>query len=180
MHERNDIPLAIQDRETTAYTYNLRGLVHAITYHGGVVEESMYDERGHVDLLTHMDALSNLISSYDYIIDDAGQRDAVIETYLVTPGIDEVTQIDWVYEDRSRITEERFDFRNDDPDTIWDRSTIYTYDLVGNRTERKTGLDKNPTVYEETVTYNYDTNDRLLAEDRLLVSGAATTILSIA
>ncbi|PPT09008.1 hypothetical protein CKA32_005878 [Geitlerinema sp. FC II] len=78
-----------------------------------------------------------VVASYDYELDDAGNRVSVTE-------VDSRT-VEYEYDDLGRLTEERFD----------GRTVSYEYDDVGNRLKRVDSA-------EGTTTYVYDDNDRLL------------------
>ncbi len=81
------------------------------------------------------------------------------------------TRIDWSYDDVGRLIRESYDSFDDSLDFITD----YVFDLTGNRKEKKTDTDPtfigNPT-FDETVSYVFDNNDRLLSE-RLDAPGTA-------
>ena len=102
-----------------------------------------------------------LLAEYDYDLLPDGRRSGVTE-------IDDdgnTTRIDWLYDNLGRLTRESYDSYDGPLDFIAD----YQFDLVGNRLTKNTdtdpSFDGDPT-FEETVTYTYDANDRLLTETK--------------
>ncbi len=92
-----------------------------------------------------------MLASYDYTLDLAGNRVAATET------IDGYTyQWTWTYDALNRLTEEVLDAS----DNSLDYTDTFTYDLAGNRVESTHDQGSDSSV-ETTTTYSYDANDRL-------------------
>lgn len=100
-------------------------------------------------------------------------------------GVEEVTNtVAWEYDELNRLIDEIFVTDADDlldPVSLpegtraWtDYADHYTYDLTGNRLEKTTDLG-NDTSIDEAITYEYDSNDRLLQEVKDVASGTDTT-----
>jgi len=69
-----------------------------------------------------------------------------------------------------RLTSESLDHYDD----LLDQTAAWTYDLAGNRTRQTIDKGNNSTL-DETTTYSYDSNDRLLSEVKDLRTGTDTT-----
>jgi RHS repeat-associated protein len=71
----------------------------------------------------------------------------------------------WLYDNMGRLTRESYDSSDDSLDFLTD----YVFDLVGNRLEKQTDTDPTFTgdpTFDDSVTYTYDDNDRLLTETK--------------
>ncbi len=165
--ERFDIPLAVA--EQIDYVYGLTGLLEEIHLPGNVITDYQFDDLDRLDLMrtfrdtdsdnTYTAGVDALLAEYDYDVRADGKRTGVTE-------IDDqgrTTRIDWSYDDVGRLIRESYDSFDDSLDFIAD----YVFDLTGNRKEKKTDTDPtftgNPT-FDETVSYVFDKNDRLLSE----------------
>ena len=165
VHERNDTPLAVA--ETTQYGYDAIGNLDWMRQPGDILTDYRYDSLNRLEKLEEFistntnkfhDSGEALLSSYDYTLLPNGRRKKVVET-----DDSGSVEIDWVYDNLGRLTEERYNSFDDSLDFI-DR---YTHDLVGNRLKKET--DTNPTfsgdpTFEEAIDYYYDANDRLYLE----------------
>lgn len=150
--------------ESTDYVYDLLGNLKQERLPNGVVSDYTYDSLNRLELLKQFndtdadgvqDVGENLLSQYDYELLADGKRSGVVET----DDADNVTTIDWVYDNIGRLTEEQYDSY----DNALDFTADYVYDLVGNRLTKT--VDKgNDNTIDETVTSTYDANDRLLTE----------------
>ena len=133
--------------ETTTYTYTPVGSREAIYYPNGVSTHYQYDSLNRLTKLTHRAADNSLLADYAYTLGDTGRRTAVTEIILEDDDTTYTTNtITWQYDGLYRLTNETF---NAD-------STVYEYDLVGNRLSK--------TVGTETNTYAYNANDQLTNE----------------
>ncbi|MGD9723620.1 MAG: RHS repeat-associated core domain-containing protein [Pirellulales bacterium] len=106
-----------------------------------------------------------MIGRYDYRVREDGKRDRVVET----DDQGHTTTIDWVYDQLGRLTEERYDFDHaSDPQLDDDYDTIarYGFDLASNRLQLAKDLGNATGAFaaDQTITYDYDDNDRLLSE----------------
>jgi RHS repeat-associated protein len=143
----------------------------------GIVSDYTYDQLNRLEDLTQFrdadddgifDAGEDLVAQYAYILLANGRRSGVTET----DDDANTTQIDWFYYDLGRLTREVYDSSVDD---TLDFAADYLFDLVGNRHSKLT--DHQPSdmaAYrsggamsaDETVSYDYDANDRLLTETK--------------
>ncbi|MBP0011245.1 RHS repeat-associated core domain-containing protein, partial [Roseofilum sp. Belize Diploria] len=145
--ELNRLKQVTEGTETTAYEYNAVGNLEKTTYPNGVVETRDYDTLHRLTNITTKDESGTVISSYDYTLDNAGNRTAVEELGG--------RKVEWTYDELNRLTDETIT----DP-VDGDRTIKYVYDKVGNR------LSREVTSAQEVVltTYTYDKNDRLKSE----------------
>jgi len=172
--ERFDTPLTTP--EVTDYVYDLLGNLDQVRMAGGVVSDYDYDELNRLTLLRQFNddgdfvwesGVDTLLAEYDYDLLADGKRSGVTET----DHAGNTTRIDWLYDDIGRLTRESYDSYDNDLDFIAD----YTFDLVGNRLTKQTDTDPtfsgDPT-FDETITYEYDANDRLLTEAKDVAGGS--------
>ena len=85
----------------------------------------------------------------------------------------QTTTITWTYDALNRLVEETYDSSADDSLDFVER---FTFDLAGNRVQAMKDLgNADPLTFnaDETTTYEYDDNDRLLTEQKD-VAGTAT------
>ncbi len=169
LYERNDTPLGTP--EDTEYRYDLAGNLDKVRLANEAVSDYDYDEMNRLVQLAVFDdstgstdwvqdGAENLLSKYEYDLLLDGKRKSVVET----DDADAETRIDWVYDDLGRLTAEDFDFAYTGTFDA-NRSADYAFDLVGNRLTLKSDLDGDDTD-DETITYAYDDNDRLLREQK--------------
>ena len=85
-------------------------------------------------------------------------------------GVEQVTAIDWVYDQVGRLTSEDYDA----PGTALDYTADYTFDLVGNRLTKTTDRGRDQSI-DQTIGYTYDVNDRLLTEVATDTAAVGTT-----
>src|SRR5205085_7323598 len=115
-----------------------------------------YDSRYRLTALTQLDASSNLVASYTYTLNAKGQRIGAAEVKRAPGGSALATNIfGYTYDALGRLTTETNRFAQTN---ISGFSSIYTYDLVGNRVKRQVTTGGKTL----TTTYVYDQNDRLL------------------
>jgi RHS repeat-associated protein len=159
--------------EVTTYRYDLLGNLASVTLPNGVVSRYVYDNLNRLTNLTHFapdstptDSSDNatVIESFAYHLRTDGRRDRETTT-LNLNGAAQTTVIDWTYDDIGRLIAESFD----SSDNSLDYTDGYTFDLTGNRRVKTHDAGHDGSV-DETTSYNYDANDRLLAEslDRLV------------
>lgn len=130
--------------QITDYDYDVLGNLVQTTLPNGVVETSDYDDLNRLIELTNTDGDGNVISSYDYTLDEVGNRKLVEELGGRT--------VAYEYDKLYRLLSE------DITDPVRsDRSLVYTYDAVGNR------LTLDDSIAGLT-TYSYNNNDWLLSE----------------
>ena len=129
----------------TSYAYDASGRLVLTTLPNGTSEVREYDAQNRLLFLENRSA-SDVISSYRYTLDPAGNRTAVDEH--------DGRRVEYDYDEIYRLVEERI---FDPGDNVVDRTISYLYDDVGNRQSRADSS-------EGTTTYNYDDNDRLLDE----------------
>ncbi|MCS7468222.1 putative Ig domain-containing protein [Stieleria sp. ICT_E10.1] len=129
----------------TSYAYDATGRLVLTTLPNGTSEIREYDVQNRLLFLENRSA-TDVISSYRYTLDATGNRTAVDEH--------DGRRVEYEYDEIYRLVEERF---FDPGDNVVDRTISYLYDDVGNRQSRADSS-------EETTTYSYDDNDRLLDE----------------
>ncbi len=146
----------------------------------GVISDYTYDSLNRLTQLREYDdtndnhvydpGVDTLLSEYDYDLLANGNRSGVTEETLVD-GVLEQTRIDWAYDSLGRLTSESYQ-GYDSSQSYIDR---YSYDLVGNRLEEDAAHSPSSAAFaafaadgtltpDETITYAYDANDRLLTE----------------
>jgi fibro-slime domain-containing protein/RHS repeat-associated protein len=180
--ERNDTRIS---ENPTLYIYDKDGNLDKVRTPNGVVADYDYDNLNQLTFLRNFkDNGDNVFQSgtdvalaeYTYTVNADGQRTHAIEKLDVngdnTLDASDTTNIDWVYDELGRLTEERYDSYDNSLDDIED----YSFDLASNRT--KLVKDDNNAVLanfnaDETATYHYDVNDRLLDEATDVAVGTA-------
>jgi len=137
--------ISVADSSQGVTTYQHDGVNNLIetVLPNGVLESREYDELNRLELL-EQSLDGSVVASYDYELDDAGNRTSVTEA--------DGRKVEYEYDDLYRLVEEKIT----DPDG-GDRVITYEYDDVGNRLRREDAIDG-------TTTYVYDDNDRLLSE----------------
>ena len=178
LHAHDDQALVAP--EATTYHYDAAGGIQLVMLPNGVTCEYTYDELGQMDLLTHYapeegggdpnDYSDNrVIAGFDYGYDSRGRLTSVLEQFDTDDqtGFELVQSFGWAYDDLDRVTAETFDL-GDDGSTTGDYVTMYTFDLNDNRCSKETQHDYSGPVgqmtADETVSYVYDGNGRLLQE----------------
>jgi YD repeat-containing protein len=140
------------DGGVTSYTYDEVGSLETVAYPSGTVAEYEYDSRNRLLYLENRKSTGEIISSYRYTLCPTGNRLRVVENT--------VRIVSYEYDSLYRLTRETFTYAAGNVESI-----AYSYDSFGNRL---TKTDSNG-----TTTYEYDQNDRLLAETSS--NGIATT-----
>ena len=162
---------ALGTPELTEYAYDVLGNLDQIEHPNGIITDYTYDVMNRLDTLTHYgpdgtpgDLSDNpVLQSFDYERQADGMKSGVTER---DEGEAEST-FEWNYDNAGRLIEEIYDA----PGQSLDYTTDYTFDLVGNRLQMTTDEGNDGRV-DETVTYEYDDNDRLL-EETLFEGGQA-------
>ncbi|MDF2179900.1 hypothetical protein P2G88_16730 [Aliiglaciecola sp. CAU 1673] len=136
--------IAVTDyqNQTTRFDYDAVGNQTHIHYPNGLVAEYSYNSLNRVTSVVTKDADGNLLSRYAYNLDATGRRIGLNEL--------DGRSSEWNYDELYRLTDEVI------ADPInGDHSSNYSYDNVGNRTQR--------TVNGIVTEYVYDDNDRLIS-----------------
>jgi RHS repeat-associated protein len=142
--ERNRLETVTDSSQgTTTYIYDAVSNLIQTVLPNGVVENREYDELNRLEYLENKLG-SEVISSYDYELNEVGNRISVTEH--------DGRQVEYEYDSLYRLVEEKIIDAESGSRTI-----TYTYDKVGNR------LSRNDSVEGET-TYQYNDNDWLLEE----------------
>ena len=169
--------------ETTTQFYDLMGRPDYTELPNSVVEDYTYDKMDRLDAMRHYQSDSNnanltdnlLKDMFDYSYSADGKRTASMESFGGTGAGPEpvnpvlVNNYTWTYDKAGRLTSEQLD----SSDNSVDQTESYLMDLVGNRIRRT--LDKPEATNDVTDFYAFDTNDRLMSENRysgLFVSGS--------
>ncbi|MFB8798301.1 MAG: putative Ig domain-containing protein [Microcoleus sp.] len=167
------------DMGTVTYDYDSLGNLWKTSYPNNLVETRIYDSLGRLDLVKNVkvDPVTKLelqvVSSYDYAVDNVGNRREVLEN--------NGRKVEYKYDDLNRLLEEKI---TNDPSGN-NRVVSYTYDAVGNRLT-KTDSVSGVTTYTYnslnqlstsvtnglTTTYIYDSNGNLISE----VTGSNSTV----
>ena len=159
---------AVSPAEETVYHYDILGNLVQTDLPNAVISDYHYDQLGRLELLEHFldgngnesydEGTDTLLGSFDYELLLDGRRAAVEET----DDLGNVTFYDWEYDAAGRLVfEERYQ-ANAPADSY---AASYTYDLVGNRIKKETDNDGIAGI-DETISYVYDDNDRLLTETK--------------
>ena len=168
-HAREGSALGTPD--LTEYAYDVLGNLDQIQQSNGIITDYTYDVMNRLDTLTHYgpdgtpgDRSDNpVVQSFDYERQADGMKSGVTER----DESDAESTFHWTYDNAGRLIEEIYDA----PGQSLDYTTDYTFDLVGNRLQMTTDEGNDGRV-DETVTYEYDDNDRLL-EETLFEGGQA-------
>jgi len=161
--ERNDTATG---EGPTSYSYDKNGNLDLTELPSGVLSDYVYDNLNRLDNLIHFvdnngdkvfNGTDTLIAEYDYTVRADGKRTQEIET----DAAGNTRQIDWVYDNLGRLTEERQDVSGG---TTEDFIARYGFDLASNRisSERDNGNAVAAAfAADESTDYVYDANDRL-------------------
>ncbi|MBZ8178549.1 RHS repeat-associated core domain-containing protein [Oscillatoria salina] len=175
--ERNRLEtVTASEGGTTIYAYDDANNLIRTEFPNGVVETRKYDDLNRLVWLEN--TLSDeVLSSYDYQLNDAGHRLSVTEANN--------RRVEYEYDDLYRLTQEKI---NDGQRVI-----SYSYDDVGNRTLRDDSqlgvtsyvYDDNDRLSTETlvkdgetvhsITYNYDDNGNLISRTKVVDGVSETT-----
>jgi RHS repeat-associated protein len=135
----NRLDKVVADGGETVYEYDAVGNLVKTVLPNGVVESRSYDELNRLEFLENKSG-DAVVSSYDYELDDVGNRVAVTEH--------DGRRVEYVYDSLYRLVSE---------EVVGEGTTGYVYDDVGNRLQKVDSV-------EGTTTYTYDDNDRLRSE----------------
>lgn len=161
----------------TTYSYDIYGnLAKVVTATGSgtitTIYEYEYDSMNRLTRLTNFSDTNNNgimdegegVSQFDYTLDALGKKTRATETFWFDNNDDgvkdaNVNNINWTYDQQSRLIREVFDHYDDQ----FDQTLEWNYDDVGNRLAQN--LDKgNDSVFDEVTRYSYDANDRFIDE----------------
>jgi len=134
----------------TTYTYDNVGNLASVTYPNGVVHNYTYDTRNRLTNLGVNGTVSGApgaIASYAYTLDAAGHRTGVAEL--------SGRKVSFGYDNLYRLTSETI---ASDPNAV-NGAVSYTYDPVGNRTQKVSTLPGYPGGLS-----NYNANDQLATD----------------
>ncbi|WRL44039.1 RHS repeat-associated core domain-containing protein [Cyanobacterium aponinum UTEX 3222] len=142
------------DNGVTDYDYDLVGNLIETTLPNGVVETREYDQLYRLIGVENVDGDGgNILSSYDYTLDEVGNR-------LLVEELNGGRSVAFAYDDTYRLISETI------TDAVnGDLTITYDYDAVGNRLS----MDNSITGL---TTYTYNRNDWLLSES---IAGVTTT-----
>jgi RHS repeat-associated protein len=167
--------------DNTTYYYDPIGNLDAQKNPGGSTTDYQYDQDNRLTEVDQfvdtnnnqtLDNGETVLGKFVYTLNDDGSRSQVDETD--DQGNTRTTN--WFYDADNRLIAEAMDVGGA-ASTAEDYITEYTYDLVGNRmskitdntlpdistfVQNSTGTDS--LTSDDTVTYSYDNNDRLLTE----------------
>ncbi|MGE5609729.1 MAG: putative Ig domain-containing protein [Bacillota bacterium] len=174
VRERQDTPLTTP--ETTTYQYDKVGNLDLVKQSNGVFSHYDYDDLNRLELETIRNAAGNPIFEQDYTLRADGQRERVIEKRYdgVSATPFSTVRIDWTYGALNRLTGETRDEGNDGIQNAGDYTDAYAFDLVGNRIRKV--HDAVGTANDETITYTYNADDELMAEDSTVNANDKTYI----
>lgn len=166
--ERNDVVLSTP--EVTTYTYDVLGNLVRVDHSNGSIATYTYDDLYRLDVLTYYapDGTPNDLTNndklyeFDYSVRADGKRTGVSETRW-DGSTSYVSTFAWTYDDLGRLTEEAFDSH----DNNLDYTNSYTYNLVGSRIGKEIDQGSDSSV-DESYTYAYDDNDRLITETKVV------------
>ncbi|AFY56856.1 RHS repeat-associated core domain protein [Rivularia sp. PCC 7116] len=136
----------VTDRQNnlTTYSYDLVGNLIQTEFANGIIETRQYDLLNRPIVIENTNSDGNIISSYEYTLDNVGNR-LVLEENTGR-------RVEYSYDDLYRLTQESVTDATNGNET-----TNYVYDNIGNRQSRTSTTNG-------TTTYTYDDNDRLLTE----------------
>jgi len=138
-----------ESTQTAHYSYDAVGNLQTLTYPNGVVHNYSYDFKNRLTNLgiTSGGATPTTIASYAYTVDAAGHRTSVAELSGRT--------VNYGYDNLYRLTSETIAH---DPAGM-NGAVSYTYDPVGNRTQKVSTLPGYPGSLS-----NYNANDQLATD----------------
>ncbi len=148
--------------ESTSYTYTPTGSRASMSLPNGVHTQYGYDARDRLVSLVHTNASGSLLAAYTYTLDQAGRRVSAHEVIRRSSGLLVTNHLTYTYDAAGRLTQEvaqPFGSTNG-------YTASYSYDLVGNRLERRVTAGARTL----TTTYAYDDNDRLLWESNAVAT----------
>jgi RHS repeat-associated protein len=166
---------------TTGYTYDDAGRLDVVTDPAGRVYDHGYDRNGNRESLAHpngvataythdnLNRLTNLatthptssrhIQSYRFTLGPAGNRTKIVEHQ----GLPQQRTLDYSYDSLYRLTGESV---TENLGLVYAKT--FGYDTTGNRLSQTTTLgpagSPGPNLQPGTISYGYDTRDRLLSE----------------
>lgn len=128
----------------TSYIYDNVGNPLTSTFPNGSFINYSYDNLNRLNAVVNYSSSGDVISSYSYDLHPTGKRISVVENTD--------RQVNYTYDAAFRLLQEEI------IDPLGSRRHIdYTYDAVGNRLSKETE--------GSSVSYSYDANDRLVAEN---------------
>lgn len=141
----------------TTYSYTKVGSREGVELANGAKTTYQYDTLNRLTNLTNFDKDDAILSSYTYTLAPNGRRSAVAEQTLKDDNLTFSTRnIAYTYDALNRLTKEVSECADNAELAYTDE---YTYDLVGNRLKKVHTADIN-----ETIDYNYNSNDQLISE----------------
>lgn len=170
--ERKLVKLTPSGGTSTAYTYDAAGRLASTSMPNGVIVGRSYDENGHLVQVVHRNLDGKVVTGVRYALNAAGQRigteefdsvSTVASGVLVNP----VRTNAYVYDQVGRLEKETITGRNGEAI----RTTDFTYDRAGNRLTKVESIPAGVV----TTSYSYDSNDRLLEERTVSVTGSSVT-----
>jgi RHS repeat-associated protein len=121
----------------------------------GVLTEYAYDNLNRLTSLSHYNSADQLLAGFTYTLAPNGRRLGVHEQSLEPGNQYATTDISFTYDRLNRLTSES----STSSLSSLNYSNAYSYDLVGNRLEKRTAGNL-PAV----ISYSYNSNDQLLRE----------------
>ncbi len=154
VYKRNGV--ALTTPEETVYSYTAVGSRENVTLPNGVTTQYEYDTLNRLKTIAHYNSNDALLAGYEYTLAPNGRRTGVHEERLEADSNYSTTDIAYAYDKLNRLVSESstsslqsLNFTN-----------VYTYDLVGNRLEKRS-----EGVSPGVVSYSYNENDQLLTEN---------------
>jgi RHS repeat-associated protein len=151
--------------QVNTYTYNAVGSRQSLEYGNGAYTNYVYDAINRLTDLTNYtsDQMTATLSEFGYNLNDDGMRHDVTETIDVG-GTAKTRTVTYSYDNLNRVTQEAAL----DSTQTYGYTIDYTYDSVGNRTERVVTVTNGNGTKELTTSYDYDPDtDRLLSESHV-------------
>jgi len=161
------------NNETTTFSYNVVGNLVTRTLPNGVISTHTYDQRDRLLSLEHHTGVS-VLASYDYTLDNVGNRLAVEEA--------DGGRITWAYDDAYRlISETRYSVSD-----VAIYNAAWVYDATNNRLSQTEDSVTTTYTYDEldqitqsvqdgeTTTYTYDGRGNLISQSDSLTSTTYT------
>ena len=153
------------DQDVTSYAYDLVGNLDTTTYDNGLIHDYDYDALNRLDELYHwIDAnadgkrdANELRAEFDYTLRPDGKRVGVDEKFWDESGsVVSERSTTWNYDLADRVISEIVEDQGAESYHL-----NWLYDLAGNRVVQSREGDSGT----ESITYEYDANDRLLVEN---------------
>jgi YD repeat-containing protein len=149
------------DGGITTYNYTEVGSRESITLPNNTITQYSYNNLNRLTQIVNKNSSDAIINSHSYTLAPNGRRTAVTEKRLEPNGSYSTTDINYTFDGMNRLVAENSS--SSEPNLNY--SNQYSYDLVGNRTNKVCNVGSGSEITTETIDYSYNANDQLTTED---------------